>query len=48
MVSIVAVVCDNRSRVQILDQLRGTRDVDDLSFSDDQSQRATLRIHRQM
>jgi hypothetical protein len=45
MVSIVALVCDNRSGAQMLDQLRGTRDVGDLSFSDDQSQRATLRIH---
>lgn len=46
--SIVALVCDNRSGAQMLDQLRGTRDAGDLSFSDDQSQRATLRIQRQM
>lgn len=32
----------------MLDQLRGEGDVGDLSFSDDQSQRATFRIHRQM
>ena len=29
VVSIVALVCDNRSGAQMLDQLRGTRDVGD-------------------
>jgi hypothetical protein len=48
VVSIVALICDHRSGAQMLDQLRGARDIGDLSFSYDQPQRATFRIHRQM
>src|SRR5258706_2084978 len=47
-VGVVALVCDNRSCAQMFNQLCRTRDVGDLPFSDDQSQRTTRRVDCQM